>query len=84
MAKFGETHSKITRWIEVISEYHIECHHKPNTDKLIYVVDGLSRLHPNLQGPPNPEPSEKLEVDVDKWRRQIGSGVRSIQCGGGA
>lgn len=40
------------RWVNVISAYNLRMHHRPNSNKIIKIADGMSRLNVNLQDTP--------------------------------
>lgn len=52
LTNLSETHSKITRWVETLTAFDFHIHHRPNTDKMITLADGMSRLPANLQSAP--------------------------------
>lgn len=50
MSCLGEVHGKVSRWIDQLTELPIKYHHRPNTNRIIKIANGLSRLRPNMQG----------------------------------
>jgi hypothetical protein len=67
MANLAEVHTKLGRWIEKITEFDVEFHHRPNTDNMIHVADGMSRLHPTLQ---SSQVKEKEALSLDPSERK--------------
>lgn len=71
MSNLGEVHGKVARWIDRITEFRLEFYHRPNTDRLIRVADGLSRLRVDLQGDLM-STSERAEFDMaPKFRQHL-------------
>ncbi|KAL1879139.1 hypothetical protein VTK73DRAFT_7258 [Phialemonium thermophilum] len=66
----GEVHGKVSRWIEKLSEHDLEFHHKPNSDKIIGVADGMSRLSPNLQDSPARPEKDRADFDLEKYQQE--------------
>ncbi|KAF3931381.1 Protease [Dactylella cylindrospora] len=46
-----DSHSRIARWQDRLGEYDFEVHHRPATDRLIQIADGLSRMPTCYQTP---------------------------------
>ena len=44
MTNPGKVHSKVAWWIDTIVEFNIIFHHRPNTDEVISIAEGMSRL----------------------------------------
>jgi hypothetical protein len=59
MTNLNEVHSKVTRWIDKITEFDVVFHHRPNTDRVIGIADGMSRLTGNLQDEPDRDLGER-------------------------
>lgn len=47
--KGTDTHGRIARWMDRLTEYDYIVHHRPNTANIIRIADGLSRLPRVLQ-----------------------------------
>ena len=47
-----DSHGKIARWLDRLTEYDIEVHHRPGKSNLVCIADGLSRLPGSLQDEP--------------------------------
>ncbi len=60
MAAKGEIHGKVSRWLEKLTEYTVEFHHRGNRTKAIAIADGLSRLTSD-RAPPFREDSDGLD-----------------------
>jgi len=39
-----DSHGKVSRWLDRLSEYDIEVHHRPGKSNIIQIADGFSRL----------------------------------------
>lgn len=65
-------HEKLFSWIKRINKYNLEIHHRPNTDKIIQIADGLSRLQPPFNEP-LPEDRETLSWNNAIWGSPAGT-----------
>lgn len=60
----GEVHSKVARWLDQITSFQLQFHHRANTDKLIKIANGLSRVCPSLQGELNQTDRRKMDFEI--------------------
>ena len=61
--RYGEVHGKVARWIERITEFNIEYHHRRNNTKVIRIADRLSRLPNRFRDTPR-EFKDRLEFNI--------------------
>ncbi|KAK3938652.1 hypothetical protein QBC46DRAFT_439895 [Diplogelasinospora grovesii] len=78
-------HSKISRWIDQIAGFDTQFHHRPNTDKIIAIADGMSRLSPKLQDEPTRDLDGGAQLEIGNpgtapgWRKRAMTALRVDQ-----
>ncbi|TAQ83554.1 hypothetical protein B7494_g8120 [Chlorociboria aeruginascens] len=64
LTKGPDSHGKISRWLDRLTEYDFEVHHRPGKSNLVSIADGLSRLPGNMQDEPIRIDTERLALPV--------------------
>ena len=58
------THGQISQWMDRLTEYNIEVHHRPATANVIRIADGLSRFPKYLRENPIKVNTEHISMSV--------------------
>ena len=62
LSKGTDEHGRIARWLDRLTKYDLEIHHRPSTTNVIGIADGLSRLPGSLLSTPTAFDNERMAL----------------------
>ena len=60
-----EIHHKVEKWIDRLTEFDLEFIHRPNTDGIIQIADGLSRMNDEYQIEPQYPKTDRATLAME-------------------